>query len=92
MNRITKALLLITMGLTLLIPFASTYPDDLEKIIKSLGVEEPVPIWSGLIPDFSLSIIGNSYVATVISGLIGLFSVLAVAWIIGWASLRRNRV
>jgi len=83
MKRVTKALILIMVGLAALIPFASTYPDGLEKVAESLGLEEHEPIWGGLMPDYNFGLAGNPYIAKLVSGLIGLFLVFSAAWGIG---------
>jgi len=90
MKGVTKAVALIILGLTVFIPFASTYPDGLEKVAESLGIEEPEPVWSGLMPDYTIHTIENPYIAKLISGLIGLVLVFSVAWGIGWATAREN--
>ena len=90
MKGVTKAIVLIILGLALLIPFASTYPDGLEKVAESLGIKESKPFWSGLMPDYTIHVIENPYLGKLISGLIGLFLVLSVAWVIGWAIARKN--
>jgi len=90
MKGVTKAVALIILGLTVCIPFASTYPDGLEKVAESLGIEEPEPVWSGLMPDYTIHVTENPYVTKLISGLIGLVLVFSVAWGIGWATDREN--
>jgi hypothetical protein len=92
MKGVTKAVILISLGLAVFLPFASTYPDGLEKVAESLGIQEPEPVWSGLMPDYTIHAMENPYMAKLISGLIGLFLVFSVAWGIGWATARKNRV
>jgi len=92
MKGVTKAIALILLGLAVFIPFASTYPDGLEKVAESLGIGEPEPMWSGLMPDYTIHVTENPRVTKLISGLIGLFLVFSVAWGIGWAATRKNRV
>ena len=92
MKGATKAIALTILGLAVFIPFASTYPDGLEKVAESLGIEEPEPMWSGLMPDYTIHVIENPYLTKLISGLIGLFLVFSVAWGIGWATARKNHV
>jgi len=48
-----KALILIAVGLAILIPFASSYPDGLETVAETLKVEEAEPLWNGLMPDYT---------------------------------------
>lgn len=92
MKGAVKAVALIILGLAVSIPFASTLPDGLEKVAESLGVEEPEPVWGGLMPDYTIDVAENPYVAKLTSGLIGLFLVFSAAWIVGWAAARRNHV
>lgn len=91
MKGITKAIILIIIGLAVLLPFVSTYPDGLEKVVESLGIEEPESIWRGLMPDYAF-FIENPYMSKLISGLIGLFLVFVMAWGIGWIFAHKNRV
>lgn len=92
MKGVTKAVILIILGLAVLIPFASTNPDGLEKVAESLGLEESESIWSGLMPDYTFPFTENSYMTKLISGLIGLFLVFSVAWGVGWVISGKNRV
>ncbi len=92
MKGVTKAIALIIPGLAIFIPFASTYPDGLEKVAESLGIEGPEPIWSGLMPDYTIHATENPYITKLISGLIGLFLVFSIAWGIGWAAALENHV
>lgn len=83
MKGYVKAVILILFGLAVLIPFASTFPDGLETVAEHFEVEEPEPVWTGLMPDYALPLIGNPYVATLASGVIGVFLILAVSWTLG---------
>jgi len=83
MKGYVKSVILILVGLAVLIPFASTFPDGLEKVAEHLEVEEPEQVWTGLMPEYALPGIGNPYMATFLSGFIGMFLVLAVSWIVG---------
>ena len=83
MKGYVRAVILILIGLAVLIPFASTFPDGLEKVSECLEIEESEPIWIGLMPDYALPTIDNPYTATLLSGIIGVFLVLAASWIMG---------
>ncbi len=83
MKGYVRAVIFILIGLAVLIPFASTFPDGLEKASEHLEIEGPEPIWTGLMPDYALSGIENPYMATLLSGFTGVFLVLAVSWIMG---------
>jgi len=92
MRGITKALISIILGLALLLPFASTSPDGLEKVAESLNIKEPEISWSGPMPDYTFPFTENPYIPKLISGLIGLFLVLGITWIVGRANTLKNRV
>jgi len=85
-----KASAAILIGLAILIPFASTYPDGLEKVAETFHIEEHSPLWQGLFPDYTLPIVENSYFTTLISGIIGFFLVLGMAWILGITITRKT--
>ena len=78
-----KAIILIVLGLALFVPLASTFPDGLETVAKTLGIEEHGPLWQGLMPDYTLPPISNAYASTFLSGLIGALIILVFAFLIG---------
>jgi len=92
MRGVTKAIILIIVGLAILIPFASTFPDGFERVVGSLGLDEPEPFWSGPMPDYTLPLSTNPYMTKLISGLIGLFLAFGIAWSVGWAIARKQTV
>lgn len=83
MKGYVKALIIITIGFAFLVPFASTYPDGLERVAETLGIEEPEPLWEGIMPDYMLPTVENPYFSTLIAGFCGMFLVLAAAYILG---------
>ena len=74
---------LILVSMAVLIPFASSNPDALEQVIGNLGSGEQTSIWQGLMSDYSVSAISNSYVSTLIAGTAGTIIVLAAGLLIG---------
>lgn len=90
MKNAGKALIIIIAGLAMLIPFASNYPDGLEKVAESLDVREPQQLWEGLMPDYTLHMVENPYLTKLISGLIGLIIVFLTTYGIGTVISRRN--
>jgi hypothetical protein len=78
------------IGLAILIPFASNAPDGLEKVAEALGIEEHKPIWSGLMPDYSLPTINNSYISTLLAGVFGTILVFGIAYLLGKAITKPN--
>lgn len=83
MKSYLKALILILICLAILIPFASDFPDGLEKVAESFNVEEHEPLWKGLMPDYALPAIDNPYVSTFLAGFLGVLLVLGVAFVLG---------
>ncbi len=86
-----KALILIAVGLAILIPFASSYPDGLETVAETLNVEEAEPIWKGLMPDYTLPAIENPYLSTLAAGFCGLIIVSAAAYALGELISKQDR-
>jgi len=90
-KRIAKAIAILIVALTALIPFASTYPDGLEKVAESIGIKETEHPWRGLMPDYRFAAIKDPYLATLTSGLIGILLVCGLAWIIAQIATRKNK-
>jgi len=89
MKDTAKILLAVIVGLAILLPFASTYPDGLETVAQNAGVKEPEGLWHGLMPDYSLPAIENPYFSMLASGLAGIFLVLIFAFLIGRISTQK---
>ncbi|HIJ07896.1 TPA: energy-coupling factor ABC transporter permease [Candidatus Bathyarchaeota archaeon] len=85
MRKKLLALILIIIFLSVFIPFASTSPGGLEKVAKTIGIEENTPVWRGLMFDYSLEAVRNPYVSTLIAGILGDLSCL-----IGFSGSRRS--
>ena len=91
MKKYLKALILILVCLAILIPFASEFPDGLERVAENLGIEEHEPVWKGLMPDYTLPTIENPYASTLLAGTLGVLLVLSVAFIVGIAVTKSNK-
>lgn len=62
-------------------PFASGFPDGLEWVAaKYQFLHESAPAFVGLLPDYSVSFIGNEALSTGLAGLIGVIISFAAAW------------
>ena len=81
---------LIVVFLAILIPFASSNPDGLERVVETFGVEEHAPLWNGLMSDYAIAAIGNPYVSTLLAGVFGTFMVLLAAFLLGKAMAPKN--
>jgi hypothetical protein len=82
---------LILVCLTVLIPFASEYPDGLETVAETFGVKEHEPVWKGLMPDYTLPTVDNPYLSTLLAGIFGVLIVLGVALLLGIAITKPDR-
>jgi hypothetical protein len=69
--------------LAVLIPFASSNPDGLEKVAATFGVEEHAPFWSGIMFNYSFGAIGNPYISTLTAGVFGTLIVLLATFLLG---------
>ena len=75
--------LLISLGLALFVsPFASPWPDGLEKVAAKLGFEHRAvaqPLIHSPIPDYKVPGIGSAGVATAVAGVVGIIVVFGLA-------------
>jgi cobalt/nickel transport protein len=85
MKKYFAIIALIMVFLVILIPFASSNPDGLEKVATTFGVEEHAPFWNGLMFDYSVGAIGNPYISTLIAGVFGTLIVLLATFLLGTA-------
>ena len=83
MNTYVKALVLVLVGLLVLIPFASSEPDGLEKTVETLGIEETESNYTGLFADYSVQGVENSFTSTAIAGVVGFLVVLGLGVVLG---------
>lgn len=90
MRNWVKVIIAIVVGLAILLPFASAYPDGLETVAENVGIEEPEPFWHGLMPDYSLPVVENPYVSTLASGLAGIFLVLVSTFLVGVVATKKK--
>jgi ABC-type sulfate transport system permease component len=75
------AVALIIAALAALLPFASNNPDGLEKLLSSSGAKQQhEPLWNGLMSDYTVAAVGNSYLSTFLAGLFGTLMILSVTF------------
>lgn len=80
--------LIIALILAILIsPFASPWPDGLEKVAEDKGfIEEALEegVWKySPIPGYAFPGVGSEVIATVLAGLIGTLITITIGWLIG---------
>jgi hypothetical protein len=76
--------------LAIFLPLASSNPDGLEKVAQTYGAQEGQPVWNGIMSDYSIAAIGNSYVTTLVAGSIGTVIVLAAGLLLGKTMQKKN--
>jgi len=76
---------LVLVFLAVFIPFASSNPDGLETVANALGLKPREPFWNGLMADYTVAAVGDSYVSTFLAGAFGTLMVLAVSFLLGTA-------
>jgi len=81
---------LIVVFLAVFIPFASSSPDGLERVVETFGVEEHAPFWNGLMSDYAIAAIGDPYVSTLLAGVFGTCMVLLAGFLLGKAMMPKN--
>ena len=92
MNSYIKAIVLILAALLVLIPFASSEPDGLEKTVETLGIEETESNYSGLMADYTVENVQNSFASTAIAGIVGFAVVLGLGLVLGKSLNKNNKI
>lgn len=77
--------LVIALGLVLLSPLASAWPDGLERVAEDQGFIDLAqdPLYE-LIPDYVLPGVGHEQLATILAGLIGVLVLFGVGFGVGY--------
>jgi len=83
MKKFLVVTVLLVVFLAILIPFASSNPDGLERVAGSLGVEEGEPFWKGLMSGYSVEAFKDPYVSTLVAGVLGTLLVLVASFALG---------
>ena len=91
MKAYIKVIILTLICLAVLTPLASDFPDGLEKVAETLGIEEHDRAWKSLMPDYTIPTIDNSYISTFVAGTFGVFLVLGVAFMLGMVITKPNK-
>lgn len=91
MNNYVKVGVLIVVGLLVLLPFASSEPDALEKTVKTLGVEETDSTYTGLMADYGIEGVNDNFISTAIAGTAGFGLVLGLGIVLGKSLNKTNR-
>jgi cobalt/nickel transport system permease protein len=77
---------LVALGLALFVaPFASSWPDGLEKVAATLGFEHRAaasPAIAAPLPDYGIPGVGSAALSTVIAGVAGTLIAFGLAWLL----------
>ncbi len=92
MNKQLVVIAVIVVFLAVFIPFASSSPDGLERMVENFGVKERAPIWNGIMSDYTISAIADPYVSTLLAGIFGTIMVLIAGFFLGKVITPKNQV
>ena len=81
----------LSLVVLLLSPFASANPDGLERVATDLGfINRGQSAVYNILPDYTLPILGQTPLSTIMAGLIGMLVVLALGLIAGRSLQKRS--
>ena len=83
MKKALVGLALILVGLAVLLPLASSNPDALDAVTANLGLRQQISMWQGIMPGYSIPLVGNNYTSTLISGIGGVLMVVVAGLVVG---------
>jgi cobalt/nickel transport protein len=90
MKKALSAIALVLVGLVVLLPFASSSPDGLEKVTQTFGMQQQTSMWEGLLPDYSVAMLGNGYASTLLAGIFGVIVVFVASLLFGKVMVSKN--
>ena len=83
--------LLIALGLAIISPLASPWPDGLERVAEDKGfIDAALGPAFEVIPDYLLPGVGNEALATILAGLIGTLILFGLSYGLGTLLRRRE--
>jgi hypothetical protein len=85
MNKNLVAVAAIIVFLAFSIPLASSRPDGLERVVETFEVTKQASLWNGIMSDYTIAVLGDSYVSTLLAGVVGTFIVLIAGTLLGRA-------
>lgn len=90
MKKHSAVVIAIIVFLVVFIPFASSDPDGLERVVENFEVEEQAPFWHGLMPDYTIEAVENAYVSTLLAGVFGTLLVLITGFAVEKVITQKN--
>jgi len=86
--------LIVSVGLAIFVtPFASSWPDGLEKVASALGFESKAavtPLLSAPLPDYAFPWLTSAAASTIIAGAIGTMVIFVLAFLLARALTPKN--
>jgi len=83
MKSYLEVFIITLVCLIALIPLASNAPDGLKRVAEDLRIVQNEPDWKGLMPEYNFPLLGDSYASKIVSGTLGAFLVLGIAFLVG---------
>ncbi len=75
--------IIIILAVFLYVPTYIAGPDGLEAVFETYGFTPPAQGWSGLLPNYTIPWIMNEWVTSLLSGVLGILIVFAMAYLLG---------
>jgi len=83
--------LLVALGLAILSPLASSWPDGLERVAEDKGfIEAALEPAFEIIPDYVFPGVGNEALATILAGIVGTLILFGLTYGVGSLLKRRE--
>ena len=92
MRKYVIAIAVVIVFLAIFIPFASSSPDGLERVAETLGIKQSASFWKGIMKDYSVSLVGNPYLSTLLAGIFGVLLVIVFSLALGKAVTGKKAV
>ena len=93
-GELTARGVLVVLGLAIFVaPFASGWPDGLEKVAATLGFERrgaAGPVLGAPLPDYRFPGIGSTALSAIIAGVAGTLVAFGLAWLLAFLLTRRR--
>ncbi len=76
--------LVLAIAVAIFSPLASPYPDGLERVAEDKGfIEEAQEAPYEIAPDYTLPGVENEALSTIGAGIVGVFVVFGLVWLVG---------
>lgn len=90
-KKVLIVVVVIFAALAVGLPFVPRNPDGLQNLIASSGKEQQSTGWSGLMAEYSVAVVSDPYVSTLLAGVLGVLMVLALGFGLGKAASPKKK-